>query len=180
MDCLEGGVTEHAQFEEKQTQQSFLNTSGFRSSQTIPSSTEETPQNNLRIKNQGSTGRKNTTTSVVEKADILESRRTETLPTECGGEESTSDSAGSDSDETVGATEGVELAGRKRRYIAFIGNLPFSVTRDDVMEHFAKRGVKILDARLLTKRGSGESRGCCFAEFPNTKTLQVYSTYISM
>lgn len=62
--------------------------------------------------------------------------------------------------------------GRKARYIAFIGNLPFTATRDDIIENFQKKGVKLTEVRLLTKKGSGESRGCCFVEFSNAKTLQ--------
>lgn len=62
--------------------------------------------------------------------------------------------------------------GRKTRYIAFIGNLPFTATRDDIIENFQKKGVKPTEVRLLTKKGSGDSRGCCFVEFSNAKTLQ--------
>ena len=59
-----------------------------------------------------------------------------------------------------------------RRYIAFVGNLPFTATREDIIEHFLKKGVRVTELRLLTKKGSDESRGCCFLEFPNAKTLQ--------
>lgn len=61
---------------------------------------------------------------------------------------------------------------RKSRYIAFIGNLPFTATSEDVIKHFKRKGVRVTEVRLLTKKGSGESKGCCFAEFPNAKTLQ--------
>lgn len=65
-----------------------------------------------------------------------------------------------------------KLTGRKTRYIAFIGNLPFNATSDDIVESFQKKGLKLSEVRLLTKKGSGESRGCCFVEFPNAKSLQ--------
>ena len=68
--------------------------------------------------------------------------------------------------------EGTPSSGRKVRYIAFIGNLPFTVTGDDIVEHFQKKGVNITEVRMLTKKGSGESRGCCFAEFRDAKSLQ--------
>ena len=64
--------------------------------------------------------------------------------------------------------------GKKHRYIAFIGNLPFSVTTGDIIAHFRKRGVVASEVRLLTKKNSEESRGCCFAEFQDAKTLQVH------
>ena len=70
--------------------------------------------------------------------------------------------------------------GRKTRYIAFIGNLPFTATRDDIIENFQKKGIKLTEVRLLTKKGSGESRGCCFVEFSNAKTLQAsWSTLLT-
>ena len=67
------------------------------------------------------------------------------------------------------------LSQQKRRYIAFIGNLPFTATGDDVIEQFEKKGLHISQVRLLTDRASGSSKGCCFAEFPNAKTLQASS-----
>lgn len=65
-----------------------------------------------------------------------------------------------------------KLTGKKTRYIAFIGNLPFTATTDDIVENFQKKGLKLLEVRLLTKKGSGESKGCCFVEFPDAKSLQ--------
>ena len=61
----------------------------------------------------------------------------------------------------------------KHRYIAFIGNLPFNAHSEDVASHFNKKGVVTTQVRLLTDKKSGQSRGCCFVEFPNAKTLQV-------
>ena len=101
-------------------------------------------------------------------------RHSKSSDTLSAGKVDTSDHSSSDSGGELETTGGqaIEQSGKRRRYIAFIGNLPFSVTGEEVVEHFAKRGVRIVDVRLLTKRGSGESRGCCFVEFPNTKTLQ--------
>ena len=65
-----------------------------------------------------------------------------------------------------------------RRYIAFIGNIPFSATGDDVIEHFRKKGVRISEVRLLTKKAGGDSKGCCFAEFPSAKNLQASPTRV--
>ena len=72
--------------------------------------------------------------------------------------------------------QGSKSSGKGRRYIAFIGNLPFTVTSDDITLHFRKKGVVMSEVRLLTDRESGQSRGCCFAEFPSAKILQVYLT----
>lgn len=53
------------------------------------------------------------------------------------------------------------------------GNLPFSATSEDVKEHFRRRGVPVIDVRMLTEKESGRSRGCCFVEFANDKSQQV-------
>lgn len=60
----------------------------------------------------------------------------------------------------------------KKRYILFLGNLPRTVSRDDVINHFSKRGVPIAELRLLTDKESGQSKGCAFAEFSSTKAMQ--------
>jgi hypothetical protein len=161
------------QFEEKPTDTMFLdaNTSGFRSSHTV-SSAEKTSQDNDTRSRYRQSAKRDTTAHLlsVGQRDTFSTRDS---ATGCSGEKGTSDPTASDSDsDTEGGQVVGELSGKKRRYIAFIGNLPFSVTGDEIVEHFAKRGVKIMEARLLTKRGSGESRGCCFAEFPDTKSLQ--------
>ena len=60
----------------------------------------------------------------------------------------------------------------KKRYILFLGNLPHSANRDDIMEHFSKRGVPIAELRLLTDKETGKSKGYAFAEFSNAKSMQ--------
>lgn len=70
-----------------------------------------------------------------------------------------------DSKQKVGDTS-------KKRYILFLGNLPHSASHDDIIEHFSKRGVPVMDLRLLTDRESGKSKGCAFAEFSNNKQMQ--------
>lgn len=52
---------------------------------------------------------------------------------------------------------------RNKRYILFIGNLPFSVKEEQVRNHF-RCTDNIKEFRLMTKR-TGESKGCGFIEF---------------
>lgn len=73
----------------------------------------------------------------------------------------------------INASTNSKLSGRKHRYIAFVGNLPFHATSEEVISHFRKRGVVIRELRLLTDKTTGCSKGCCFAEFCDAKTLQV-------
>ena len=58
---------------------------------------------------------------------------------------------------------------KKKRYIAFFGNLSFDTTAAQVKEFLAPSEVTV---RLLTKRGSNESRGAAFVEFPTVPALQ--------
>ncbi|TVY21617.1 putative RNA-binding protein [Lachnellula arida] len=62
------------------------------------------------------------------------------------------------------AKESGEEAGKAARFICFIGNLPFSATKESLQKHFAS--VKPKSIRLLTKKEKPtESKGCAFVEF---------------
>eukprot|EP00118_Oscarella_pearsei_P000363 m.4772 g.4772 ORF g.4772 m.4772 type:complete len:190 (+) comp11264_c0_seq1:10-579(+) len=70
-----------------------------------------------------------------------------------------------------GESEGdTPLDGKNRnKYIVFLGNLPYKVTTDDIKNHFKKPG-NIRDVRLLTSKDTGESRGCAFVEFSDSRS----------
>lgn len=46
----------------------------------------------------------------------------------------------------------------------FVGNLPFNTTQDELVEAFAQHG-EIVEAKLVTDRMSGRSKGIAFIEF---------------
>lgn len=46
----------------------------------------------------------------------------------------------------------------------YVGNLDYSVTQDDLREHFSEAG-EIVDAVVITDRQSGRSKGFGFVEF---------------
>lgn len=46
----------------------------------------------------------------------------------------------------------------------FIGNLPYSVTTDDLKQHFAQAG-DVVDAVVIMDKMSGRSKGFGFVEF---------------
>ena len=48
----------------------------------------------------------------------------------------------------------------------FVGNLPFTTTRDDVGDLFRAHG-HVSDVRLITDRDTGRSRGFAFVTMPN-------------
>mmetsp|Transcript_8414 Transcript_8414/g.19606 ORF Transcript_8414/g.19606 Transcript_8414/m.19606 type:complete len:298 (-) Transcript_8414:253-1146(-) len=56
--------------------------------------------------------------------------------------------------------------------LVFIGQLPYSVTSDQIKEHFQRHGVyDIKSLRLLTNKKTGRSRGMAFMELGNSKQL---------
>ena len=79
------------------------------------------------------------------------------------------------SDAELEAAQTTELNSKqkKKRYILFVGNLPYTVSQEDVAAFFSKRGVRVVEVRQLTRRDSGRSRGCCFLEFEDLKNQQV-------
>jgi RNA recognition motif-containing protein len=48
----------------------------------------------------------------------------------------------------------------------YVGNLPFSVTEDEIREHFAQLG-EVHSVKIITDRETGKSRGFCFVEMEN-------------
>ena len=48
----------------------------------------------------------------------------------------------------------------------YVGNLPFSVTADDLREVFAQHGT-VTSAQLVSDRETGRSRGFAFVEMAN-------------
>ncbi|KAJ4373966.1 hypothetical protein N0V83_002705 [Neocucurbitaria cava] len=63
-------------------------------------------------------------------------------------------------DAEEGETEG---EGKKGRFIVFVGNLPYSATKEQIEEHFAK--IKPTEIRLRTYKGTNKFMGTCFVEF---------------
>ncbi len=50
----------------------------------------------------------------------------------------------------------------------YVGNLPFSVTQDDVKNEFSKYGT-VEDCKLITDRETGKPRGFGFMTFANSQ-----------
>ncbi|MCE9596683.1 MAG: RNA-binding protein [Spirochaetia bacterium] len=53
----------------------------------------------------------------------------------------------------------------------FVGNLPFSVTEEDLHNEFASKG-SVLSAKIITDRETGRPRGFGFVEMANVKDGQ--------
>lgn len=53
----------------------------------------------------------------------------------------------------------------------YVGNLPYSMTSDSLKQMFSEFG-EIVDARIITDRQSGRSKGFGFVEFANEADAQ--------
>lgn len=83
---------------------------------------------------------------------------------DCGGD-------GNSGTGNQGTTNKAKTA-KKKRYILFLGNLPSTISKDDIISHFNKRGVPIAEFRLLTHKDSGKSKGCGFMELSSNAAMQ--------
>lgn len=68
------------------------------------------------------------------------------------------------------AQEGMSQKNTQKRYIVFIGNLPFSYNTEHVMKLFKGISNRI-NVRMLTKKGTNEPRGCAFVEFHDSSSM---------
>ncbi|KAI8362762.1 hypothetical protein BD560DRAFT_404024 [Blakeslea trispora] len=58
----------------------------------------------------------------------------------------------------------------QNRYIIFVGNLPYTTTKEELEKHFESAGT-IKSVRLLTDKATGKPKGFAFMEFENSKDL---------
>ena len=85
----------------------------------------------------------------------------------------TSDKKGTqDADPTLPPEGAINKKMRKRRYILFVGNLPKTASREEIVSHFEKRGVHMKEFRLLTHKDTGNSKGCGFMELGCDRDMQ--------
>ncbi|XP_076221240.1 uncharacterized protein LOC116429991 [Nomia melanderi] len=59
-----------------------------------------------------------------------------------------------------------EQEGKKKRYVLFVGNLPFSVTQEEIKKHFLTKVSQIVDIRI-PKKDDNSSRGFAYVELAN-------------
>jgi nucleolar protein 6 len=70
---------------------------------------------------------------------------------------------GATTGEEEDAANGETAPQKKERFIVFVGNLPFTATKEDLAQHFAK--VHPASIRLMTDKSTGKSKGFCFLDF---------------
>lgn len=66
-----------------------------------------------------------------------------------------------------------EIVGKnQKRYILFVGNIPYDTNKDDLKDHFQKCG-QIKHIRIPTEKNSNKPRGFAYIEFEDAETYQV-------
>ncbi|RKP19116.1 hypothetical protein ROZALSC1DRAFT_22578 [Rozella allomycis CSF55] len=60
-----------------------------------------------------------------------------------------------------------------KRYLAFVGNFPFSTTTKDLEVYFGeKKGCNLKQVRLMTDKETGKSKGFAFVEFKDHISME--------
>jgi len=70
------------------------------------------------------------------------------------------------------AADGNEDEGRRyQRLILFVGQLPYTATREQIADHFFANGAGKVRVRLLTDKATGQSRGTAFVDVDSPQQL---------
>ncbi|XP_043467205.1 nuclear localization sequence-binding protein-like [Leptopilina heterotoma] len=69
---------------------------------------------------------------------------------------------------------------KKKRYVLFVGNLPFQSTVEDIKKHFLQKVSQVISVRIPTEKGSKKPRGFAYVEVTNSvdyeKALSLHHT----
>ncbi|KAG9064879.1 hypothetical protein KI688_003141 [Linnemannia hyalina] len=70
-----------------------------------------------------------------------------------------------------GETAAVKAAPKNQKFIVFVGNLPYNITKEQLEKHFESCG-KISSVRIQTDKATGKGKGFAFMEFPEPESMQ--------
>ena len=54
----------------------------------------------------------------------------------------------------------------------YIGNLPYSLTDEDIKNLIEEKGIKVLEVKLISDKNTGRAKGFGFAEFETKELAQ--------
>ncbi|KAF9934487.1 hypothetical protein FBU30_001981 [Linnemannia zychae] len=74
-------------------------------------------------------------------------------------------------EETKESETPVKTAPKNQKFIVFVGNLPFNITKEQLEKHFESCG-KISSVRVQTDKATGKGKGFAFMEFPDAEAMQ--------
>ncbi|KAF9152583.1 hypothetical protein BG015_005037 [Linnemannia schmuckeri] len=73
--------------------------------------------------------------------------------------------------ETKEGEAAVKAAPKNQKFIVFVGNLPYNITKEQLEKHFESCG-KISSVRIQTDKATGKGKGFAFMEFPEPESMQ--------
>ncbi|CAO3566903.1 unnamed protein product [Mortierella alpina] len=72
---------------------------------------------------------------------------------------------------TTEESKEVKAVPKNQKFIVFVGNLPFNITKEVLEKHFESCG-KITSVRVQTDKVTGKGKGFAFMEFPEAEAMQ--------
>ncbi|KAF9150367.1 hypothetical protein BGX21_004679 [Mortierella sp. AD011] len=88
------------------------------------------------------------------------------------GKGSTKDQAAEEGvEEEAKADKAVKAPPKNQKFIVFVGNLPFNITKEQLEKHFESCG-KISSVRVQTDKVTKKGKGFAFMEFPDVESMQ--------
>ncbi|XP_017765973.1 PREDICTED: RNA-binding protein 34-like [Eufriesea mexicana] len=75
-----------------------------------------------------------------------------------------------------------EEESKKKRYVLFVGNLPFNITNEELKKHFLTKVSQIIDIRI-PKKDANTARGFAYIELANNtdyeKALSLNHSFVN-
>ncbi|KAG0231194.1 hypothetical protein B0O80DRAFT_502616 [Mortierella sp. GBAus27b] len=65
----------------------------------------------------------------------------------------------------------VKTPPKNQKFIVFVGNLPYNITKEQLEKHFENCG-QISSVRIQTDKATGKGKGFAFMEFPDVESMQ--------
>ncbi|KAG0304794.1 hypothetical protein BGZ97_001342 [Linnemannia gamsii] len=79
--------------------------------------------------------------------------------------------AGAEGAEAKEGAAAAKAAPKNHKFIVFVGNLPYNITKEQLEKHFESCG-KISSVRIQTDKATGKGKGFAFMEFPEVEAMQ--------
>ncbi|KAF9944045.1 hypothetical protein BGZ70_005105 [Mortierella alpina] len=163
----------------KQKKSSEFRTKKRKLDDSIPDVPEEDTGDKADEKDESSAKRTKVTKEAKDTKDTKETK--DSKDTSEDGKKKRRRGKGAAKDEAKDATETKEGAAeeskevkavpKNQKFIVFVGNLPFNITKEVLEKHFESCG-KITSVRVQTDKVTGKGKGFAFMEFPEAEAMQ--------
>ncbi|KAI8979620.1 hypothetical protein BDF20DRAFT_870691 [Mycotypha africana] len=131
-----------------------------------PAVEEEQPQQQQQQQEKATTEQATTITASQQNTTTTK-RKAEGQPIDTPKDESAEEPSRKKNKKNTQSKEG----GNQHRFIVFVGNLPYTTTKEELAAHFESAG-NVKSVRLLTDKKTGKPKGFAFMEFESAKDLK--------